>query len=71
MFKVNVIEKVKNVEVSDGILRTAEDFVTKPGMVMQHLMSQSALLKEIVCCLQGQGHNEGSYDQNMTLYYNF
>ena len=27
--------------------------------------------EKVVCYLQGQGHSEGSYNQNMTLYYIF
>ena len=27
------------------------------------------LPKRLVCCLQGQGHSEGSYNQNMTFLY--
>ena len=29
------------------------------------------LSKRLVCCLQGQGHSEGSYNQNMTFWYIF
>ena len=32
-------------------------------------MSQSVMgKKKIVCYLQGQGHSEGSYDQNVSLF---
>ena len=30
-------------------------------------MSQSVMQKKTVCYLQGQGHSEGSYGQNMNL----
>ena len=35
-------------------------------MVMQHHELES-LADKIVCYLQGRGHSEDSYDQNMTL----
>ena len=44
-----------------------QNIVTKLGMVMQQNESVSCGTK-IVCCLQGQSHSAGSYDQNMTDY---
>ena len=37
-------------------------------MVMHH-EEPDCLPKRLVCCLQSQGHSEGSYDQNMTFCY--
>ena len=45
---------------------TAQPFVTKQGMVVYyHELECHA--EKFVCYLQGQGHSEGSYDQNVTL----
>ena len=53
----------------DDIFWTTEHFVTKFGMVMQHHEPECHAEKFCCCCLQGQGHSKGSYDQNMTLLY--
>ena len=55
-FKIHV-----NVHLND-ISSTAEPFVTKLGMVMHHHRPECHARKYI-CCLQIQGHSEGSYDQ--------
>ena len=44
----------------------AESFTTKLSMVILHLESD-CLPKRLVCCLQGQGHSESLYKQNMTF----
>ena len=46
----------------DHSLSTAEPFVTKLGMVMQHHGSKCHA-RVLVCCLEVQGHSEGSFDQ--------
>ena len=51
----------------DDIFWITEHFVTKFGMVMQHHEPECHAGKKIAFHLQGQGHSEGSYDQNMTL----
>ena len=43
----------------DDIILTAEHFVTKLGIVMQHYEPECHTGKN-VCHLQGQGHNECS-----------
>ena len=50
----------------DGIFWTKEHFVTKPGMVMQHHKPECHAAK-LVGCVQCQAHNEGLYNQNMTI----
>ena len=35
------------------------------------IMSQIVSQKRLVCCLQGQDHGEGSYNQKMTFWYVF
>ena len=52
----------------DDILWTTEHFVTKPGMVMQRHKPECHAQK-LVHCLQCQGHSEGLYNQNMTIFY--
>ena len=47
----------------DDIFLTVECSVTKLGLVMHHY-EPYYLQKRVVCCLQGQGHSEGSYNQN-------
>ena len=51
----------------NDIFWITEHFVTKFGMLMQH--HELECHAEFCCCcyLQGQGHSEGFYDQNMTL----
>ena len=44
-----------------------EHFVTKFGMAMQHHEPECHVEKKFSCFLEGQGHSEGSYDQNRTL----
>ena len=53
----------------DDIFLITEHFVTKFGMVMQHYEPECHAEIFCYCCcyLQGQGHSEGSYDQNTTL----
>ena len=47
----------------DDILGITEHFVTKFGMMMQHHEPEChAEFFLCVCCLQGQGHSEGSHD---------
>ena len=50
----------------DDILLAAGHFVTKLSIVMQ-LYELVCRVNNFVCYLQGQGHSEGLYDQNMTL----
>ena len=50
----------------DNISWIAEPFTTKLGMVMHHY-EPDCPPKRLVCCLQDQGHNEGSCNQNMTF----
>ena len=46
----------------DDISSSPELFVTKRGTVMQHY-GQKCHSRGLVCCLQVQGHSEGSFDQ--------
>ena len=69
VFKVIVtanFKKLMNV-CPDDIFWSIKQFTTKLGIVMHHY-EPDCLLKRLVCCLQGQGHSEGSYNQNMTIY---
>ena len=50
----------------DDIFLIGELFTTKLCMVMHHY-EPDCLLKRLVCCLQGQGHIEGLYNQNVTF----
>ena len=50
----------------DDILCTAEHFLVN-SVWWCSIKSHSVMRKRIVCYLQGQGHSEGWYDQNMTL----
>ena len=61
---VKVKGKVKNSSEcsSQNISPTAEPFVTKLGMVM-HYHGPECYARKQICCLQVQGHSEGSYDQ--------
>ena len=52
----------------DDIFRTAEHFVTKLSMVMQHHEPECHAGKKNVCSPQGQGHSKDLCDQNMTLF---
>ena len=56
--------KVKNSSecLSQNISPTAEPFVTKLGMVM-HYHGPECYARKQICCLQVQGHSEGSYNQ--------
>ena len=62
--KVKVTEKVQNSsECSSGdISSAAEPSVTKVCMVMQH-QGLKYHARRLVCCLQVEGHSEGSFDQ--------
>ena len=51
----------------DNIFWTDKPFATKLGMVMYH-QEPDCLPKRLVCCLQGQGHSKGSFNQNVTFY---
>ena len=51
----------------DDIFWTAEYFVAKPGMVMRHHKPECHVEK-LVHCFQCQGHSEGLYNQNMTIF---
>ena len=58
-----VPEKVKipvNVHL-DEISSTVEPFVTKLGMV-PHFHGPECRARRLVCCLQVQGHSEGSFN---------
>ena len=46
----------------DNISSAAELSVTKLGMVTQH-QGQKCHARRLVCCLQVEGHSEGSFDQ--------
>ena len=46
----------------DDIFSAAEPSVTKLGMVMQH-HGPKCHARRLVCCLQVQGHSEGSFNQ--------
>ena len=62
--KVKVTERFRmpvNVHLDD-ISSAAEPSVTKLGMVMQH-HGPTCHSRRLVCCLQVQGHSEGSFDQ--------
>ena len=50
----------------DDIFWTTEQFVTKPGMLMQYYKLKYHAEK-LVYCVQCQGHNKGLYNQNMTI----
>ena len=52
----------------DDVFWTAEPFVTKLSMLGHH-HELDCHVKRLLYCLQGQGHNEGSCNQNMTVYY--
>ena len=52
----------------DDIFLNAEHFVTKLDMVMQHHELEFRVGK-IVCCLQGHGHCDGSYDKKCYSFY--
>ena len=56
---------LKNV-CPDSIICATEHFVTKPGMIMQH-HEPECHAEKLVHCVQCQGHNEGLYNQNMTI----
>ena len=45
-------------------------FTTKLSMVV-HQCESDCLPKRLVCCLQGQGHSERSFNQNITFQYIF
>ena len=52
----------------DDIFWITEHLVAKFDMVMQHHEPECHAGIKVCCCyVQGQGHSEGSYDQNMTL----
>ena len=67
-FKVKITAKVQNASecLSGWYLLNHEHFVTKPGMVMQHEKPECHAGK-LVHSVQCQGHNEGLYNQNMTI----
>ena len=46
----------------DNVSSTAEPSVTKLGMMMQH-HGPKCHARRLVCCLQVQGHSEGSFNQ--------
>ena len=46
----------------DSISSAAEASVAKLGMVMEH-HGPKCHARRLVCCLQVQGHSEGSFDQ--------
>ena len=51
---------------SDDTFWTA--FETKHGMVMHHdELDSGCHAKELICCLQDQGHSGGSYNQTITV----
>ena len=50
----------------DAVFWNAEPYTTKLGTLMHH-HEPNSLSKILVCCLQGQGHSEGLYYQNITL----
>ena len=84
MFKVKITANFKvlmNV-CPDDIFWITEPFTTKLGMVMHYYYCQivfwkdwfavikvKVTVKRLVCCHQGQGHSEGSYNQNTTFKY--
>ena len=51
----------------NDIIWSAEHFVTKFGIMMQHHEPECNVETKLVCYLQGQGHSKGSCDQNMTF----
>ena len=62
--KVKVTERFKipvNVHLDDTS-STAEPSLTKLSMVMHH-HGPECHARSLVCCLQVQGHSEGSYNQ--------
>ena len=66
-FKVKVTGKGQIVDVyPEDIFETAEPFVTELGIVMHH-HELGCHAKRFVCYFQGQGHSNGSYDQNVTV----
>ena len=67
VFEVKVRVKGQNVSFyPDDIFLTAEHFVTKLGVVMQH-HELGGHGKRLDCNFLGQGHSMGSYDQFMTI----
>lgn len=42
-------------------------FVTHLGILMHQYDEPECCLKRLICCLQSQGHSEGSFNQNMTV----
>ena len=69
LFKVRVRGEAQSVsDCSSGwYLLNRRTFGTELGMVMQHQEPECHAGKKNVYYLQGQGHNECSYDQNTTL----
>ena len=64
MFKVKITANFKvlmNV-CPDDIFWITEPFTTKLGMVM-HSYEPDCLQKWFVCCIQGQGHSERSFNE--------
>ena len=55
-----------SVNVLDDIFWTRDHFVTKLGIVMQHHEPEGHA-KNLVHCLQCQGHSAGLHNQNMTM----
>ena len=62
MVKVKVTEKVQNSNELADISSAAEPSVTKLVMVMQH-QGPKCHARRLDCCLQVQGHSEGSFNQ--------
>ena len=61
--KVKVKGKIHPVNVHlNNISATAKLSVTKLGTVMHH-HEPNCLSKNLVCCIQGKGHSEGSCHQ--------
>ena len=68
VFKVKVTAKVQTFSecLPEDTFWTTWPFAVILGMVMHHYQPQCHL-KRLVCYLQGQGHTDGSYDQNVTI----
>ena len=72
IFKVKVTTKVPECQWMFAHMICSEllnpDFTTKLCVLMHH-HEPDCLPEKFVCCLQGQGHSEGSYNQDDCLFY--
>ena len=69
MFKVKITAKIQNVSecLSGWYLMNHRTFCNQTWYGGATSWARVSCGKKIVCSLQGQGHSESSYDQNMTV----